>query len=161
MLGPEQKFGLRMEEWTLHQLQQLGHPARLVSDFFEDVDIFIGPLAIEVKAARATWQRAGRKRIWRQRWQFDTARIPRDVDSVLVLVAIDDNDQPHPFIIPSWLAFGRRNIQITSHPERYAGRLATCLNNWSNVDLVLSRRQEQVGQYQLPLLSISREMVTL
>jgi len=61
--SPAQALGLAGEQIALLQLQERGYSAHLVSDWLADVDIILENCApVEVKLARATWQRAGRRR---------------------------------------------------------------------------------------------------
>lgn len=152
-LSEMQRFGLSGEQWALAQLQALGYQAHLVSDWFADVDLIISSiLPCEVKLARPRRHRAHGHH-WRIRWQFDTGRMPANVDSLAILICEDDSGERWPYLVPSWLIWPRRTIQITSHPERYRGRLAGCLNAWSNVEMVLAERRKRAGQLTLPLLA--------
>lgn len=139
-----QRWGLEWELWALEQLHDQGYSsARLVSNYFSDRDIMLGSMPIEVKAARP-------KNHWtnclRTRWQFDVSRVPKDFDCVVILVAVDSQEQPHPFICPSWLMWTRYNIHITSHPTKYRGLFASCLNNWANVELIAMIHAKYAGQ---------------
>lgn len=146
-MSETQRFGLYWEEWTLDQLHTLGYTdARLVSDYFADVDILLSSLPIEVKAAHPKKHWAGS--CYRWRWQFDVSRLPKWSDSVVVMIALD-HDTPYPYICPSWLLFGRYNVHITSHPTFFKGRLASCLHNWANVALVREMHKTFTGQMAL------------
>jgi hypothetical protein len=153
--SPRQALGLAAEHWALGQLQARGYSAALVSDWLADTDIFLeGCCPVEVKTARATWQRAGRRRVWRQRWQWDLARLPQGVDSLVILIAEDDSGRPWVFVLPSWLLWGRRTIQITSRPDRYRGWLSPYLEAWPIVEQVLAeRRRRLAGQLAFPLFA--------
>lgn len=143
-LSQKQRWGLEWEYWALEQLHARGHTdARLVSNYFSDRDIMLGSMPIEIKAARPHhhWTNC-----LRTRWQFDVARVPKNFDSVVILVAVDSQEQPHPFIVPSWLCWNRYNIHITSHPTKYRGLFAFCLNNWANVELVQAIHAKYNGQ---------------
>lgn len=146
-MSENQQFGFKWEKWTLEQLHQHGYPdARLVSQYFADKDIMLGTMPIEVKAARP-------KEHWtsyaRTRWQFDVSRVPRSVDCIVILVAVDSDGAPYPFIVPSWMVWDRYNVHITSHPLVFRGRLAPCLNNWANVGLVKQIHRCKSGQLSL------------
>lgn len=133
-MSKDQKFGLYWEKWALCRLHELGFTdARLVSDWFADVDIMLGSTPVEVKAANKKRQWTGRYN--RYRWQFDVSRLPKWSDSLVILVAVDQGT-PYLFVCPSWLLYGRWNVHITSHPTFFRGRLASCLENWANVALV-------------------------
>ena len=152
-LSQQQRVGLAGEMWAMDQLQARGHQVHLLSDWFSDVDLMINSiLPCEVKLARPRWHRA-HGHYWRKRWQFDTGRMPANVDSLAILICEDDSGERWPYLVPSWLIWPRRTIQITSHPKRYRGRLAGCLNNWANVELVLNERRKRAGQLTLPLLA--------
>lgn len=149
-LSKNQRMGLEWEEWVLSQLHQMGYKdAFLVSNYFAHVDIFLGPLPIEVKSAHEKRHRA-KKNYWRSRWEFDTSRLPKGIDSLVVLVALVD--KPYPFIVPSWMVGGRYNIHITSHPEAYRGFFKQFLNNWEWVSRTLAIRSKYAAQMPLPLM---------
>lgn len=144
--SPRQRLGLAGEQWAARQLQALGHTAQPVADWLADVDLIIDSiLPCEVKLARPRWQyvRAGYRRL---RWQFDVARLPVGVDSLVILICETADGEHYPYLVPSWLLWDRKTIQITSHPRKYQGRLAGYLNAWSNVELVLNERRRRAGQ---------------
>lgn len=136
----EQRLGYIGERWAMAELQRRGYTVRMVSDFFADVDLIIEAdcnLPVEVKTATAKWQSNGQGS-YRQRWQFDCARVPEGIDSVVILIAIADR-QYHPFVIPSWAlkARGTRQPVITSHPSRYTGWIARYRDDWPQIEKVL------------------------
>jgi hypothetical protein len=138
-----QKFGSRLEQWAARQLTQLGHTARLVSDFFAPFDILIDDcLPCEVKAARPYRHHNG-KGVWRLRWQFDLQRglDPRQADFIYILIAVDGSDR-YPFIIPSAWAYHRSTAILTSHPRHYRGWLAGGLDAWQHVNMVKAWRMK-------------------
>lgn len=146
-MSKTQRFGLDWEKKALKKLHEVGYnDAYLVSDYFAGVDIMLGSVPIEVKAALPKRHWAGG--IYRWRWQFDVSRIPKWSDSVVILIAVT-NGMAYPFVCPSWLLFDRHNIHITSHPNCYRGRLACCLNNWANVNLVQQMHSRYAGQASL------------
>lgn len=149
MMSQDQKFGFKWEKWALEQLKARGYgEAHLVSNWLASVDIMLGTLPIEVKAANPRLHQSTRCK--RLRWQFDTSRLPRGVDSLLILIAVDQG-QGYPFIVPSWLLGFRNNVHLTSHPEKYGGYFARFLNRWEWVDVALAVRAKYAGQYLLPL----------
>lgn len=146
-MSESQRFGLDWEIWVLNELHKRAwKDAHLVSDYFAGVDIMLGSVPIEVKAALPKKHWAGG--CCRHRWQFDVSRLPRWSDSVVIMVAVD-RETAYPFVCPSWLLFDRHNIHITSHPNCYRGRLACCLNNWANVNLVQQMHSRYAGQASL------------
>lgn len=147
-LSASQKFGLAAEEWVTRQLLAQGYPAKLVSQYFSNHDIRIGPLAVEVKAARPKPYQS-KPGVWRYRWQFDTSRPLKGVDFIYVLVCSYEG-RLYPYICPSWEIFGRSTVQITSPPPKYRGRLAGNLFQWPNIDRVMAEVQKR--NQQLPLL---------
>lgn len=152
MLGHDQRFGLQWEKWALQRLHELNYTdARLVSNFFADIDIMLGNLPIEVKAAHPRRHWAGG--VYRLRWQFDVSRLPKLVDSIVIFVAVAE--RPYPFIVPSWLLSCRSNVHITSHPATYRGWYAPYLENWSVVQAGLEVRQRFAGQILLPIGGLS------
>ncbi len=149
MMSKEQKFGLQWEKWAVDQLKARGYSeARLVSNWLASVDIMLGTLPIEVKAANPKWHYSTRCK--RLRWQFDTSRLPSGVDSLVILIAVDQG-QTYPYIVPSWILGGRHNVHLTSHPTRYKGYFAQFLNCWEWVNVALVVRARYTGQYLLPL----------
>lgn len=149
MMSRSQKFGLEWELWALEQLKSRGYnSARIVSNWLASVDIMLGSLPIEVKAATPRPHYSGR--LWRKRWQFDVSRLPQAVDSLVILIAVDQG-QGYPFIVPSWLLGFRHNVHLTSHPAKYRGYFAQFLNNWLWVDVALAVRSHYAGQLVLPL----------
>lgn len=149
MMSRTQKFGLKWEQWALNELKARGYSeARLVSNYFASVDILLGTLPIEVKAATPRDHYSGK--VWRRRWQFDVSRLPQAVDSLVILIALD-HGQVYPFIVPSWLIGLRHNVHLTSHPEKYRGYFARFLNNWEWVNVALAIRAKYAGQIFLPL----------
>lgn len=150
-MSTKQIFGFEWEEWTLNELHEQGYrDARLVSNWFANTDIMLGSMPIEVKAAHSRRHWSGR--YWRMRWQFDVSRMPRSVDSIIVCVAVDYQNLPYPFIIPSWLVGDRYNIHITSHPTVYRGVFAPCLFRWGNVGTTKLLHDHYAGQALFPCL---------
>jgi hypothetical protein len=148
-LSTNQAVGFFWEKVTLEKLHGLGYgQARLVSNFFAGVDIMLGSLPIEVKAANARPHWAGG--CIRQRWQFDVTRLPKWSDSIVILVAIAEI--PYFFIVPSWaIGHGRHNLHITSHPLAYKGALSPHLENWQAIEAGLAIKQIYAGQ--LPIFT--------
>lgn len=145
MYSPDQKFGMFWERVVLEKLHEAGYnQAKLIANFLADVDIMLGNLPIEVKAANPKSHLSGRHR---SRCQFDVSRLPKGVDSVVVLVAVCE--QPYFFVVPSWVLFGRYNIHITSHPTVYRGQFAQYLGNWGVIEAGLAIRQMFAGQMTL------------
>jgi len=149
-LGEAQRFGFMAEVWALNVLLSRGYEAKLINDFNADSDILIdGVCHCEVKISRC-YRRCVRAGYYRPCWQFDLSRMPRHRDSVVILVCQDALGDWYPFIAPSWYFFGRCRVNITSHPTKYKGYLADCLNCWGNVADVLAR--VSINSYQLPLI---------
>jgi hypothetical protein len=146
MMSTNQKVGLIWEKWVLERLHEQGYgQARLVSNYFADIDIMLGNLPIEVKAATGRRHWAGCNRV---RWQFDTSRGLKGVDKIIVLVAVAE--KPYAFVVPSWDMTPRYNIHITSHPMAYRGLWSKYLEAWSVVDMGLAIRQAYSGQMIMP-----------
>lgn len=148
-MSSNQRFGFEWEKWVLLELHKQGYKdAHLVSNWFADVDILLGSMPIEVKAANPCKHWTGR--CWRNRWQFDVSRVPRKFDCIVVLVALDEQQNPYPFIVPSWLVWSRHNVHITSHPTLYKGLFAPCLNAWGAIEAVKNIHNHYNGQAPLP-----------
>jgi len=146
-----QALGLAGEQWAAAELQARGYSAQLCSDWLADVDMILeGCCPVEVKLARPHSQRHGAG--WRDRWQWDVSRLPRNVDSLVILIAEDRAGRLWVFVVPSWLLWSRKTIQITSRPGKYRGWLAAHLEAWPVVDRVLEERRRRLGgQLLLPL----------
>jgi hypothetical protein len=144
-----QAFGLEWERWAAWELAGRGYSTRLLGGFFDAVDLVADGCPVEVKVSQPKQQWQGT--CWRQRWQWDCARLPASFDHVVILVALVDS-VPYPFIVPSWTFFGRgtRTPCITSHPGRYRGWLAAYRDQWGVVDQVQAIRSRRSG-LQLPL----------
>jgi hypothetical protein len=77
--------------------------------------------------------------------------LPQSVDSLVILICEDGIGERWPYVLPSWELWGRSQVSITSHPNRYKGRLDRYLENWPVVDQVLEQRRRRAGQLVLPL----------
>lgn len=140
-----QTFGAEAEGWVWSQLTQRGIKARVISDWSNCFDLVIDdrlPLPVEVKAARRR-RRQVRPGYYAEEYRWHLGNIPQDQDFLLALVAEDDRGDRFLYLVPSWAAFGRVGISITSHPERYAGRLAKYLDNWQVIDQVTRERSKR------------------
>lgn len=153
-LGAEQRLGLKGELWALDELAARGWQVRLCSDWLADVDLVLeGCVPVEVKLSLPHRQSNGRR--MRTRWEWDLARLPRTVDSLVILIARDEQGVNWPFIAPSWLFFGRgvKTAALTSHPLAYAqrgrGYLAPYFEAWSSVGQVVATRLRLAGQLSL------------
>lgn len=155
MYGREQYYGLQGERYALLQLLDRGYDARLVSDFFSDVDIIVdGLLRVEVKTAAAHWHKA-KAGVWRARWQFNLTRLSREGDYVVICLCEVPNgrDRFNAFVIPSalLLPMGRRHLQITSNPAAFKGWASTYREQWQVIEQMLQRVRHHAGQLALPL----------
>lgn len=147
-LSKRQRYGLKAELWAVEQLTKRGYDALLLSNFSDKVDILVNNrVPCEVKI-RHKYMRKVREGYYKPTWLFEVGRSSHFKDSLFILIC-DDGVLWHPFIVPSWYFFGRATVSITSHPTKYAGRLADCLNCWGNVADVLSKNK--IYSYQLPL----------
>lgn len=153
-LGAEQRLGLDGERWALDELAARGWQARLCNDWWADVDLVLeGCVPVEVKLSLPHVHFNGS--ITRCRWQWDLARLPRTVDSLVILIARDEQGVNWPFIAPSWLFFGRgvKTAALTSHPLAYAqrgrGYLAPYFEAWPTVAQVVATRLRLAGQLSL------------
>lgn len=153
-LSAEQRLGLEGELWAQSELTARGWQARLCSDWLADVDLVLeGCVPVEVKLSRPHRQSNGQYP--RTRWQWDLARLPRTVDSLVILIARDEQRVNWPFIAPSWLFFGRgvKTVALTSHPLAYAqrgrGYLAPYFEAWPTVAQVVATRLRLAGQLSL------------
>jgi len=164
-MSVEQKKGLAGELYALELLQSIGYTAYLVSDWMANVDIILESLlSVEVKISYPKRHWSGPRGVWRDRWQWDVARLPKNVDSLVILIAVDRNKERWPFLVPSWVFFGRgtKTPCLTSEPLEYAqrgrGYLAPYLLNWSVIDEVLElRRRFHGAQLVLPMFQDIQE----
>lgn len=135
------KFGAAIEEWVLAELAAQGYAARLMARWGDDFDLVIdaaAPVRVEVKAARRRMRKV-RPGYYAPEWRWHVANIAEDGDYLLALVAEDWRGRRWLFLVPSWEAWGRQGLSITSHPERYKGRLAKYLRAWSTIEWAAGR----------------------
>lgn len=144
----KQEFGAEVEQWVLQQLAANGYSARLISRWTAAFDLVIDgprPVLVEVKAAHRRARRV-RPGYYAPEWRWHVANLA-ECDHVLILVAEEEQGRRWAFVMPSWEAWQRQGLSITSHPERYRGRLAKYLDAWSTVEAVAGR----VTEFQLTL----------
>jgi hypothetical protein len=150
-MSARQRIGLRGEQWAAAQLSGLGYSVHSISDWCADSDLLLESiLPVEVKLSRPG-KRWAHHNVWRENWLFDVARLPQSVDSLVILICEDGIGERWPYVLPSWELWGRSQVSITSHPNRYKGRLDRYLENWPVVDQVLEQRRRRAGQLVLPL----------
>lgn len=138
----QQRYGLGGEEWAAFELQARGYEVKVISDWNDQYDLLVnGILPVEVKRSRA-YMRHIRPGYHKPTWAFDVARIPQDQDFLLLLIAEDQHGQFWPHLVPSFHAFGRSSIAITSHPRVYKGYWSEYLNRWSVIDWLINIRQQ-------------------
>jgi len=147
-LSKRQRYGLRAEMWAVEQLTKRGYEAIPLRDFSDKVDILVnGLMPVEVKI-RHSYLRKVKNGYRKPTWLFEVKRSSHYTDSLFILIC-DDGVLWYPYIVPSWYFFGRCNVSITSHPNKYRGYVADCLGCWGNVADVLSKNK--IYSYQLPL----------
>jgi len=145
-----QRYGNIGEDWALAEFQARGHEARLISNYFDQFDILIdGVLPVEVKLSRS-YLRKVRPGYYAPTWCFDTARIAKGQDYLLLLICEDQYKQFWPYLVPSFFVGDRQTIGITSHPRKYKGYWADSLSRWSVIEWLINIRQHY--NQQLPLL---------
>ena len=146
----KQRYGNIGEEWALAEFKARGHEARLISNYYDQFDLLIdSQLPVEVKLSRA-YLRKVRPGYYVPTWCFDTARINREQDYLLLLICEDQYQQFWPYLVPSFFIQNRQTIGITSHPRKYKGYWSDSLNRWSVIDWLINIRQHY--NQQLPLL---------
>jgi len=160
-----QQFGATGERIALNELQRRGYNVSPISDWSAEADLCIFgsvPVLVEVKVAhcREFWNKNNGGR-WRRRkrWSWEVNRIPRNIDMIVMLIAIDQDGVSHPFVLPSWAIAGRgwpSVIHLASDPLAYVTRgrgwLAEYYQQWSTVEQVIATRakfQSQAGQLTL------------
>jgi len=137
----KQRYGFGGEEWASVELRARGYEVKVISDWCDQYDLIInGVLPVEVKRSRS-YMRHIRPGYYRPTWCFDVARIPQDQDFLLLLIAEDDYGQFWPHLVPSFHAFGRHSIAITSHPRIYKGHWSAALKRWSVIDWLINIRE--------------------
>ena len=141
MFSEAQKTGLSAELWVAKALNKFGYDVTMPPDFYESChDLTINnKLCCEVKFARQgkLVRELKTKTAEYPRWQWDVMSVS-DKDCVLVLIACDDNDIWHPFIMPSVVMSERVHFQINSHPKKYRGFISSFLGAWEVVEFMLS-----------------------
>lgn len=149
-MSAKQRYGSSGEAWALTEFQARGYEVRLISDWYNEYDILLNNLLpVEVKLSR-NYLRKVRPGYYAPTWCFDTARIARDHDYLVLLICEDEFKQFWPYLVPSFLIQGRQTIAITSHPRKYKGYWSDSLNRWSVIDWLINIRQQY--NQQLPLL---------
>lgn len=146
----KQRYGFGGEEWAAFELQSRGYEVKVISNWSDQFDLVVnGILPVEVKRSRA-YMRQVRPGYYKPTWCFDVARMPQDQDFLLILICEDQFGQFWPHLVPSFHAFARHTIAITSHPRQYKGLWSQHLNRWSVIDWLINIRQ----QYNQPLLFV-------
>jgi len=149
-MSKRQKFGLHGELWAKDQLEAMGHEARLITDFCDFYDLIVDDcLPVEVKISRQN-HRYIRPGYYRPYFTFDVSRIPRNQDSVVILVCQDMQHQLWPYVVPSWF-IGNRQCVVISHPKVYTGRYFDWRDKWEAVEWVKTIRTRLGQGLQLPL----------
>lgn len=141
----EQSIGRQGEVWVYNKLKSLGYPVQEVTDFFDrNRDLMVGNLPVEVKLSNSHLRRMKRKKgfVYRARWQWtvsETAAFYDGLEWVCVLLAKDDRDRIHPYVVPGSIINFRRcsNITLTSHPNKYQGWLAEWRDRWRVIPYLL------------------------
>jgi hypothetical protein len=145
------EFGATIEAYVRDRLTAAGYPARLISRWGDAFDLVIDgdtPLMVEVKAARRRMRKV-KPGQYAPEWRWHVANVDRNVDHLLALVAEDDRGERYLFLVPSWLAAFKQGLSITSHPTRYAGRLACYLEAWPVIAEVAAQRRKHSNSIQL------------
>lgn len=148
---PKQLFGSAIERWVLDQLLAHGHTARLISNWSAAHDLVIDgptPVLVDVKAAHRRWRKV-RPGYFAPEWRWHVANIDRTRDHLLALVAEDLTGKRHLFLVPSWEAWGRQGLSISSHPLQYRGRLACYREAWGIIERVAAQCQKHSTNIQL------------
>ncbi len=127
----QQKMGLYWEVKVCEMLNNLGYDCELIDDWANYFDIQAADGSyIEVKAANVKQTSKGKGRIG-YRYCFDVSKVfyddLADHSFTFMLVCVDDDGNPHHFLVPSEVikANGKKNISITNRdPQKYSGWLA-------------------------------------
>lgn len=136
------------EEYVASVLRSMGYDVVLVADT-ESHDLLIGTrFRVEVKSALETERIVGGRPY--PVWQFSLRRHGLPVDEDLVVLCCYDEEENPPrttFVIPGELVDeGLTKIDVTTDPERYAGRWAWCANRWVAVDAVIGGVQMELPE---------------
>jgi len=141
-LSPHQKYGLKIEQWVIQQLESKGYAPKIPTDFNEKAcDAYVNGLCLEIKAARRTKRTrvlaSGEvKTYWRYQWSL--GNVPR-CEFALILVADTPQKKRFCFIVPGSQIGGTTHLQLTSHPLKYSGWLAQYLEKWDVIDYLSSQ----------------------
>lgn len=153
-MSRNQRFGLYGEMWVADKLEWLGYNVKHLSDFFDDYDLLVdGQLPVEVKISRRR-ARTVRPGYTRPTYWFDLSNLSRNIGDFLVVLICKDLGGLYSFACPSWMFMGRVTVSITSHPCRYRGMYADCLDNWQMVDQLIGVRRRLCQPLQFPLFPI-------
>lgn len=136
-LSPHQKYGLKIEQWVIQELERRGYSPKVPTDFNEKAcDAYVNGLCIEIKAARRTKRtkvlKSGEVKVY-YRYQWSLGSVPR-CEFALILVADTPGRKRICFIVPGSQVGERTHLQITSHPLKYSGWLAQYLEKWDVID---------------------------
>lgn len=141
MFSKEQKIGLSAEIWVARALDKLGYSVTMPPDFNAEChDLTVNEsLCVEVKFSRqGVLTRQLKNRIAEYpRYQWNVESVS-DKDCVLILIACDNDDIWHPFIMPSVVMADRTVFQINTHPKTYKGLISKFLGTWEVVEFMLS-----------------------
>lgn len=102
-------------------------------------------LKVEVKTAR--------RGTYQGRWQFLLRKHDQhgvtDIShsDIVILLAIDDNNRIYPYVIPSKFMEQRTKVALTSHPEKYSGRIASFRQSIKSLSLDTQGINKTVANY--------------
>ena len=137
------KFGTLGEEYAIEMIESIGYqvlPMPVGHNTKGDL-LVEKRMRVEVKAALPTKGSHGNK----VRWQFSLRRHKRPVDEdLLILLCYHELDEePIAFVIPGDQVREKlAKIDITSEPEKYAGKWSKWRGKWDMVKAILDTCKE-------------------
>jgi hypothetical protein len=111
----------RGRAWLVPELERRGL-AVAVNDANNVVDLAVAGRLVELKVSSNTARR-------RNYWQFHVRRSQTRAAALFICLALT-NTGYFPYIIPTPAVGGRSTIEITSHPDDYAGQWAQYKDAW-------------------------------
>ncbi len=122
LAGSGQALGAAGEMWLWSALEAQGYRVAYAGQKRGDlrcVNVFTGEVVkIEVKTARQTVDGKWRFTLWK------AGKTDHRHADMVALLAVTASGRVIPFLVPVGELAGQRAAVISSHPERYAGKLA-------------------------------------
>lgn len=136
LLSMHQGIGARGEEYVKDLMQGMGWDLSGIENWNASYDFTYDGKNIEVKTSYAHSSSNGQG-TERDRYQFNMAAKLGIDDYLAILVLIDPNGTHFVYFVPG-SAIQTKQVQITSHPDKYTGQYAKYLWNFEVAQTFLS-----------------------